>query len=241
MSLDEVLRGLFPSGHDVSVGDDGLVTGSGPLPDGGLIAVVGVANGEPLGVDGVLPLARHVLDVVAGGGDAPILVLVDTQGQRMAQRDERLGLNEYLAHLAKCLLLASREGHRTVGLEYGKAAAGAFLATALATDVLVALPGATPEVMDLPSMARVTKLPEAKLRELSKETAVFAPGLDPMVKIGAVAEVWDAGQPLDAQLAATLARTSPVDERDRLGAHREGRSMAGPVAARVAATVRKFR
>ncbi len=238
MSLDEVLRALFPSGHDVSVGDDGLITGAGPLKDGRLIAVVGVANGEPLGVDGVLPLARHVLDVVAGDGDTPILVLVDTQGQRMAQRDERLGLNEYLAHLAKCLLLASHTGHRTVGLEYGRAAAGAFLATALATDVLVALPGAEPEVMDLPSMARVTKLPEAKLRALSKETAVFAPGLDHMVKIGAVAETWDPAQPLDAQLMATLARASPRDERDALGAHREGRGMAGPVAARVAAALR---
>ncbi len=238
MSLDEVLRGLFPSGHDVTVGDDGLITGAGPLKDGGMIAVIGVTNGEPLGVDGVLPLAAHVLDVVAGGGDAPILVLVDTQGQRMARRDERLGLNEYLAHLAKCLLLASREGHRTIGLEYGQAAAGAFLATALATDVLVALPGAEPLVMDLPSMARVTKLPEAKLRELSKATAVFAPGLDHMVKIGAVAETWDAGQPLDAQLTATLAKTSPVDERDVLGAHRQGRDMAGPVAKRVTAALR---
>ena len=238
MSLDEVLRALFPSGHDVSVGDDGLITGAGPLKDGGLVAVVGVANGEPLGVDGVLPLARHVLDVVAGGGDTPILVLVDTQGQRMAQRDERLGLNEYLAHLAKCLLLASQAGHRTVGLEYGHAAAGAFLATALATDVLVALPGAEPVVMDLPSMARVTKLPEAKLRELSKATAVFAPGLDYMVKVGAVSETWDPTQPLDAQLVATLASASPRDGRDVLGAHREGRGMAGPVAVRVATALR---
>ena len=47
----------------------------------------------------------------------------------MARRDEMRGLNEYLAHLAKCLLLASQQGHRTIGLEYGKAAAGAFLAT----------------------------------------------------------------------------------------------------------------
>ena len=30
--------------------------------------------------------------------------------------DEMRGLNEYLAHLAKCLLLASQQGHRTVGL-----------------------------------------------------------------------------------------------------------------------------
>ena len=69
----------------------------------------------------------------------PILVLVDTQGQLMARRDEMRGLNEYLAHLAKCLLLASQQGHRTIGLEYGKAAADAFLATALATNALARL------------------------------------------------------------------------------------------------------
>ena len=57
-----------------------------------------------------LPLAERVLQVIAAGGETPILAMVDTQGQRMARRDEMLGLNEYLAHLAKCLLLASREG-----------------------------------------------------------------------------------------------------------------------------------
>jgi hypothetical protein len=87
------------------------------------------------------------------------LVLVDTQGQLMARRDEMRGLNEYLAHLAKCLPLASQQGHRTIGLEYGKATAGPFLATALATDFLVGLPGTEPVVMALPSISRVTKLP----------------------------------------------------------------------------------
>lgn len=235
MTLDEVLKSLFPSGHDVSVGTGGFITGSAKRPGGGPIAVIGVANGVALGTAGVLPLAEAVLRVVADGGDTPILVLVDTQGQLMARRDEMRGLNEYLAHLAKCLLLASQQGHRTIGLEYGKAAAGAFLATALATDVLIGLPGATPTVMDLPSVSRVTKLPVKRLEELSKTTSVFAPGLDHMVQMGAVATVWDPAKPLDAQLEETLATAPSTDIRDETGAQREGRPMAASVARQVIA------
>jgi malonate decarboxylase gamma subunit len=145
------------------------------------------------------------------------------------------GLNEYLAHLAKCLLLASQQGHRTIGLEYGKAAAGAFLATALATDHLIGLPGGEPSVIDLPSISRVTKLPLDKLKELAKTTSVFAPGLDHLFQMGAVAEIWDPEKPLDEQLEAALGNASPTDVRDELGAERKGRLMAAQVAKRVIA------
>jgi len=145
------------------------------------------------------------------------------------------GLNEYLAHLAKCLLLASHLGHPTIGLEYGKAAAGAFLATALATDHLVGLPGAAPTVMDLPSMSRVTKLPLETLEQLAQTTPVFAPGLDNLMLMGAVAEIWDPKKPLDEQFEQTLRKASAADTRDELGAQRKGRTMAAMVAKRVVA------
>jgi len=235
MTLDEVLKGLFPSGHDVKTSAAGIITGTGKRKQGEDIAVIGVANGVALGTAGVLPLAEEVLRVVAKGGTTPILVLVDTPGQLMARRDEMRGLNEYLAHLAKCLLLASQQGHRTIGLEYGKAAAGAFLATALATDFLIGLPGAEPAVMDLPSMSRVTKLPIDKLKELAKTTPVFAPSLDNLFQLGAVAEIWDPTKPLDEQLEEVLAKASPKDIRDELGAMRKGRPMAAKVAKRVIA------
>ena len=235
MTLDEILKALFPAGHDVKTSAAGIITGTGKRKNGEAIAVIGVANGEALGTAGVLPLAEEVLRVVATGGKTPILVLVDTQGQLMAQRDEMRGLNEYLAHLAKCLLLASQQGHRTIGLEYGKAAAGAFLATALATDRLVGLPGAEPTVMDLPSVSRVTKLPLDKLRELAKTTPVFAPGLEHLFQMGAVAEIWDPEKPLDEQLEAALGKASPADTRDELGAERKGRARAAVVAKRVIA------
>jgi malonate decarboxylase gamma subunit len=235
MTLDEVLKGLFPSGHDVKTSPEGVITGAAKRKNGAAIAVIGVANGAPLGTAGVLPLAEEVLRVVAQGGETPILVLVDTQGQLMARRDEMRGLNEYLAHLAKCLLLASQQGHRTIGLEYGKAAAGAFLATALATDRLVGLPGAEPTVMDLHSMSRVTKLPLDTLKQLAKTTPVFAPGLDHLLQMGAVAEIWDLKKPLDEQLEETLRNASPADTRDEQGAQRKGRPMAARVAKQVIA------
>ena len=235
MTLDEVLDGLFPSGHDVQADAAGIVIGTGKRKQGGAMAVIGVANGAALGTAGVLPLAQEVLRVVADGRKIPILVVVDTQGQLMARRDEMRGLNEYLAHLAKCLLLASQEGHRTIGLEYGKAAAGAFLATALATDRLVGLPGAEPTVMDLPAMSRVTKLPLDTLKELAKTTPVFAPGLDNLLLMGAVAEIWDPKRSLDEQFEEALRNASPADTRDELGAQRKGRTMAAAVAKQVLA------
>lgn len=233
MTLDEILISLFPAGHDVVVDNQGLVTGAG-LIDGGRAAVIGVAGRAALGVDGAAALARKVLEAIAAGQVGAILVLVDSDSQRMSKRDEMLGLSEYLAHLSKCLILADLSGIPTVGVLYGHTAAGAFIATALSTRILVALPGADPEVMDLPSMSRVTKLPIEVLQEKAKSTPVFAPGLDNLAQTGAVAAIWDPQKPLAAQLAALLAEAAPPgDGRDALGKARGGRPKAADIAAKV--------
>ncbi|AWN35927.1 biotin-independent malonate decarboxylase subunit gamma [Methylobacterium radiodurans] len=237
MTLAEILASLFPQGHRVRVAE-GLATGSGPL-DGAEATVIGIDGNTPLGIEGALALSRAVLDAVRAGRKGPILVLVDSDSQRMSRRDELLGLNECLAHLAKALLLADRSGHPTVGLLYGHTAAGAFIATALATRVLAALPGANPSVMDLPSVARVTKLPLATLQEMAKSTPVFAPGLDNMVATGAVHAVLDPTRPLDAQVRDLIADLPAEDARDRLGSERGGRPVAQAVAAQVAAEARR--
>jgi malonate decarboxylase gamma subunit len=233
MTLDEVLAGLFPTGHAVRL-DGGLLSGSGPLEGGGEIAVLGVADQTPIGVDEALALSRRVLDLLAAGGSGAILVLVDSSSQRMSKRDELLGLNEYLAQLSKCLLVANRQGRRTVGLLYGHTAAGAFIATALSTGVLVALPGAEPAVMDLESMSKVTKLPLVVLREKAKSTPVFAPGLDNLAQTGAVAAIWDPKLSLAGQLRDLLATDpGPGDTRGALGRSRQGRLKAAEIAERV--------
>ena len=236
MTLAEILTSLFPEGHAVTVAD-GLVAGEGPF-DGGRMRVIGIDGDTPLGVEGALTLAGHVLDAVRAGDKAPILVAVDSDSQRMSRRDELLGLNECLAHLAKALLLADRHGHPTVGLLYGHSAAGAFIATALATRVLAALPGANPSVMDLPSVARVTKLPLEKLQEMAQSTPVFAPGLDNMLATGAVHAVLDPAAPLGPQIASLIADRPEGDVRDRLGRERGGRPVAEEIAGLVAGRLR---
>jgi malonate decarboxylase gamma subunit len=232
MTLADILASLFPKGHDVSC-TKGVVLGSGVL-NGGRATVVGIADRTPVGVDEAIPLSAHLLRSIENGDQGPIVVLVDSDSQRMAKRDELLGLSEFLAHLAKCLIHADLQGRPTVGLLYGHTAAGAFIATALATRALVALPGGDPAVMDLPSMAKVTKLSLDVLEEKAKSTPVFAPGLDNLAKTGAVLAVWDEKASLADQLQSLLGEAKDaVDRRDRLGEARKGRLKAADIAGRV--------
>ncbi|MES3107282.1 biotin-independent malonate decarboxylase subunit gamma [Sphingomonas aurantiaca] len=231
MTPAEILESLFPAGHAVTPEGD-LLFGRAAFGNG-IVHVVGATGRAPIGIDQAIRLSATVLEIASTDDAAPILFLVDSASQRMSRRDELLGLSEYLAHLAKSLLLAEARGHRTIGLLYGGSAAGAFIATALACGTLVALPGAHPEVMDLASMARVTKLPIDVLEAKAKTTPVFAPGLDNLVSVGGIATVWDAGKSLAEQLQAVLATPRAGDDRAALGAERGGR----PAAARIAGAV----
>ena len=232
MTPAEILDSLFPAGHEVTTEGD-LLLGRAAIGDG-IVHVVGATGRAPIGIDQAIRLSAAVLEIASSNDTAPILFLVDSASQRMSRRDELLGLSEYLAHLAKSLLLAEAQGHRTIGLLYGGSAAGAFIATALACGTLVALPGAHPEVMDLASMARVTKLPLDVLEAKAAATPVFAPGLDNIVKVGGIAETWDPANGLADQLAMILDHPpAKDDERGARGASRGGR----PVSARIAAAV----
>jgi malonate decarboxylase gamma subunit len=236
MTLDEVLAGLFPTGHDVKAGLYGTVSGTGRVEGFAVADVIGITAGTPLGIEGALVLAGHVLDVAAKENNGTLIVLVDTSSQNMARRDELLGLNEFLAHLGKCLALAAHRGVFTLGVLYGHAAAGAFISTALSTQVLAALPGAFPSVMDLPSISRVTKLPIEKLTELAKTTPIFAPGLEPLYATGAVTEKWQVAT-LQSQLQDALTRRADaaIDRRDVIGLERKGRLQAHDIALKVMA------
>jgi malonate decarboxylase gamma subunit len=232
MTLDETLTALFGNGFTVDARPDGVLLGEARLLNTHSIALIGAVQGMPLGIEGALTLAHRVLTLVRAGQRQPILVLIDSDSQRMSRRDELLGLNEYLAHLAKALSLADRSGFPTVALLYGGGAAGAFVATALATRVLIALPGAHPAVMDLTSIARVTKLPPDLLQKMSLDTPVFAPGLSNMQRMGAVMETWETDSDLSAGLVDLLTRFAELseDDRDRAGAARGGRTQAALVA-----------
>ena len=83
MTLDDLLASVFPDGHDVK-NDSGVLFGSGALRSGGRALVIGVADRTALGVDEAIRLSRYVLTTIKSGS-GPILVIVDSDSQRMSQ------------------------------------------------------------------------------------------------------------------------------------------------------------
>lgn len=234
MTLDELAPLLFPQRPHFAADAHGVFQAPATLKDGTAVQVAGIAGGVPVSLQVAITLAGHVLDHVAAAGKAPLVLLIDTASQNMTRHDELLGLNEYLAHLTKSLILAAEEGIRVVGILHGPAAAGAFIATGLASQTLVSVPGAAPSVMDLPSVARVTKLPLARLQEMANSTAIFAPGVDHLAATGAIAESWDdPSQFADRLVAVVHVVPASTDERGTLGKQRGGRAFSDDIARRI--------
>ncbi len=85
--------------------------------------------------------------------------------------------------------------------------------------------------MRIPAMARVTKLPEALLTELSQSNPVFAPGVANYVAMGGVRRLWQGDLP--QALREALANAPTEDRRALDGRERGGRTMAADVIERV--------
>jgi malonate decarboxylase gamma subunit len=220
---------LFPEGHRLAR-DGGFVSGSATV-DGRIVAVVGTLEHAALGVEIALRMAASILEVVREAPGRPIVMLVDTEGQRLRHRDELLGIHGYIAHLAKCVEMARQRGHAVVALVYDQALSGGFIATGMMADTCFALPWAEIRVMSLPAMARIIKVREERLRALSESSPVFAPGADNYLQMGALEQIWEGelGEPL----AAALRRPASADRRAEQGLERGGRQAALPVSRRV--------
>jgi malonate decarboxylase gamma subunit len=229
MNWDPLLNELFDAGHRVTRDGD-LLSGTAEV-NGRTVTVVGTTNHAAIGVELALAQARVVLDTVRKYPGRPIVLLVDTQGQRLRHRDELLGINRYMAHMGCCVELARRQKHRVIGLVYDQALSGGFITSGLIADACYALPEAEIRVMRLPAMARVTKIDEERLAELSKSNPVFAPGVENYVAMGGIRALWTGD--LQAQLLAALDDSPTLDQRAADGAARGGRTLAAQVSARV--------
>ncbi|NHZ80237.1 biotin-independent malonate decarboxylase subunit gamma [Massilia sp. CCM 8695] len=225
MNWNELAAQLFPEGHAITE-NDSFISGSARVA-GADIAVVGTTDHAPIGVEIALAQASFVLRTVREHPGRPILILVDTQGQRLRHRDEMLGINSYMAHLGKCVDLARRSGHTIVGLVYDQALSGGFITSGMMADACYALPDATIRVMGLPAMARITKVPEERLSELAASNPVFAPGPENYARMGGIEAIWDAD--LAASLAQAFRDASTTDMRSVRGLERGGRKLAQPV------------
>jgi malonate decarboxylase gamma subunit len=229
MEWTTLAAGLFGAEHGIT-SDGDLLHGTAQI-NGEPLTVVGTTNHAPIGVRLALAQARVVLDTITQHPGRSILILIDTQGQQLRRRDELLGINRAMAHLGMCIDFARRRGHRVLGLIYDQALSGGFITSGLIADACDALPEAEIRVMRIPAMARVTKLPEAMLTELSRSNPVFAPGVENYVAMGGVREVWRGDLP--AALIAALADAPVDDHRARDGLQRGGRRLASTVIDRV--------
>ncbi|CAN5290668.1 biotin-independent malonate decarboxylase subunit gamma [soil metagenome] len=231
MNWQALAEQLFGSNHDIEA-DGEFLSGTAQLNEAS-ITVVGSTDHAAIGVALALRQARVILDTMAEHPGRAILLLVDTQGQQLRRRDELLGINRAMAHLGCCVDLARKRGHRVIGLVYDQALSGGFITSGLIADACYALPEAEIRVMRIPAMARVTKLPEALLTELSKANPVFAPGVENYVAMGGVRALWQGDL---RQCLVDALRDSPVtDERALDGAARGGRRMAASVVQQVLA------
>lgn len=220
---------LFPLGHTVTE-QDGFLSGTARI-DQHTVTVFGTTDHAAIGVEIALAQAHAVLATVRDFPQRPIVILVDTQGQRLRHRDEMLGINSYMAHLGKCIELARQRGHRVIALVYDQALSGGFITSGLMADACYALPDATIRVMGLSAMARITKVPEDRLIELAKDNPVFAPGPENYYRMGGLQAIWY--DDLAASMSQALATADPIDRRNALGLQRGGRKMAHSVAAMV--------
>ena len=236
MSEHAVFDRLFGvGGHNIA--SDGLfLHGSAQIGDQSVFVI---GTRDHAAIDGPLALriAGAILQAVradAGTAPRPILFIADTQGQALSRHEELLGLNGYFAHVARCVDLARRQGHRLLTVINGEAVSGGFLAFGMLADRICALPDAQVRVMDLRAMSRVTKISLERLEELASESPVFAPGAENYWRMGGIHEIWSADDNWPERLAAALASATDTDDRATIGLERGGRQLAAPTAQLVA-------
>jgi malonate decarboxylase gamma subunit len=229
MEWQKIADQMFTAGHNVRQEGD-LLVGEGRCGEH-TVAVIGTTNHAEVGVELALAMAGAVIEVIRNHPEWPIMFLVDTSGQRLRHRDEMLGLNGYMAHLAKCVEMARRWDHPIISLVYEQALSGGFLANGMMADVCTSLPEAEIRVMGLAAMARVTRISVERLTQLSVSSPVFAPGAKNYLLMGGLDALWEGD--LSACLSKALKHVDATDHRRKRGLERGGRLMADSVVQRV--------
>lgn len=217
---------LFPEGYDIAEANS-VLSGTAQM-NGATISVIGTTNHTEIGVEIALKQAQLVLMTMRDYPERLVLLLVDTTGQRLRRRDEILGIQQYMAHLAQCIESARRSGHKIIALVYGQALSGGFVSSGMMADACYALPSSIIRVMDLSAMAHIIKIPQETLAGLAQTHPVFAPGPENYQCMGGVNEIWRNN--LASCLISAFGDVPAEDSRMSCGAARGGRVMAQKVA-----------
>lgn len=226
LNYSELLNIVFTS-NTVSETNN-VITGFGKFNEQEF-AVTGVVNEAQLDNQMSCQIAKFVLDTIAKNPKTNFIIMIDSGGQMTTRHAELIGLNRYLAHIAKIIHFARSNGARFFGLVSGKALGGAFIGTALNCEKIYALDSAEIAVMWLEAMSRVTKIPLEKLQELSKTSAIFAPGAENFVKLGVVEKIL-APQEFVPQILNDLQDTNiDINHWRKSGLARNGRILSAKI------------
>jgi len=218
-----LLDKLFPNGHDVQIHEK-VIVGEANTNDG-RVAVLGTADAAAMDHAMAITLSGLILDVIKNHPARRLVFLVDTVGQVLSRSAELLCLNASFAHLASCVDLARKNGHKSIALVTHNAVSGGFISFGLMADRVYALEGVSVRVMDLKAMAKVTKIEHERLIELAKTEPIFAPGAENYRRMGAIDAIW--AEPSDTLLAdAFNSITDQSDSRLACGKDRGGRIFA---------------
>jgi malonate decarboxylase beta subunit len=190
-----------------------------------------------IGVELAWQMAALVLQAVQQQPQRPLLLLIDTAGQRLRRQEEMLGLPRFMAHLAKCLQLARMAEMPVLALIYDQALSGAIVATGMMADQCYALEAAQIHVMAASAMASITGMSEDKVHTLNQSDPGFAPGVEHYWAMGGIDAIWS--QPTPELILAALANRAGPDRRALLGLQRGGRRLAQNIADAVLSSAKR--
>lgn len=236
MNTELLLKQLFPKQLDYQI--NGYVIKGNAETEAGPVRILGTVNAAPINQEIAIELAGEILQLIQQQSKTPVVFIVDTQGQDLSRADELLCLNRTFAHLASCVDLLRRSGHANLAIIFGQAVSGGFLSYGLMANEVYALSDSQVKVMDLNAMARVTKIPVEKLKDLSQSSAIFAPGVENFYKMGAINAIWpdlESDWISQALLNQQQQLESYItDQRRVVGQQRQGRQLCNQVIEKVA-------
>lgn len=236
MNTELVLKQLFPNQLNYQI--EGYVIKGDAETEAGPVRILGTVNAAPINQEIAIELAGEILQLIQQQNKTPVVFIVDTQGQDLSRADELLCLNRTFAHLASCVDLLRRSGHANLAIIFGQAVSGGFLSYGLMANEVYALSDSQVKVMDLNAMARVTKIPVEKLKDLSQSSAIFAPGVENFYKMGAINAIWldlESDWISQALLNQQQQLESYItDQRRVVGQQRQGRQLCNSVIEKVA-------
>lgn len=235
MNTELFLKQLFPNQLNYQI--EGYVIKGDAQTAVGPIRILGTVNAAPINQEIAIELAGEILQLIQQQNKTPVVFIVDTQGQDLSRADELLCLNRTFAHLASCVDLLRRSGHANLAIIFGQAVSGGFLSYGLMANEVYALSDSQVKVMDLNAMARVTKIPVEKLKDLSQSSAIFAPGVENFYKMGAINAIWpdlESDWISQALLNQQQQLESYItDQRRVVGQQRQGRQLCNSVIEKV--------